>query len=796
MTPQRVRAVKAERLVRRRFVVLGCLVAVLVSGALLAAGSAQAASMTYTVDSTADSNLTACDAATAGDCTLRGAINAANANPGADTIDFSIPGAGVKTITSSTSSLPDITDRVTIDGYTQSGAIANTNTRAQGDNAVLRIELTGTRSSLTIRGGVATGGSGTTIRGLAANGSSSDQIQISASNVTIEGDFIGLDPTGTTAKPSGNYGIRQTADFVGEAANNNTIGGVTDGARNVISGNQNGGIILVDGGPTVVQGNYIGPNAAGTAAFATGGDGINVLGGSPFTVNSTSIVGNLISGNPNGGIAMNSGGVIQANLIGTQRDGTSALGNKNFGGINLGLNDDVAVGGMGPGAANTIAFNASSGVAVQDNSSKKAILGNSIYSNGEDSGGLGISLTGGVGGPLANDPGDGDSVFGNLGQNYPVITSAAVSAGHAIVSGTLNSTASKTFRLEFFSNQACNTPSPTPGAPASDFGEGQTFLGSTSVTTDASGNASFGPLSLPVPAGQAVITSTATDPSNNTSEFSKCLTAAAPANAPPTANNDSYATDQNHALNVAAPGVLANDTDNEHDPLTAAKVSGPAHGTLTLNSNGSFSYTPNPNYAGPDSFTYQANDGSANSNTATVSLNVRAVAPANTAPSAKDDSYKTNENQTIHIAPPGVLKNDSDPNHDPLTAQLVQGPRHGSLILRADGGLRYVPKHDFSGTDSFTYHVSDGRGGTSNTATVHLTVNAAQCVVPQLLHKTLDQAKRLLSSHHCKLGKVTGARDGRVERYRPRAGTILRSGLRVAVHLRGVAPHPSPRFTG
>ena len=98
------------------------------------------------------------------------------------------------------------------------------------------------------------------------------------------------------------------------------------------------------------------------------------------------------------------------------------------------------------------------------------------------------------------------------------------------------------------------------------------------------------------------------------------------ASRPPVASNDSYTTNQGQPLNQLAPGVLANDTDPDGDALTAVKVSGPANGTLTLNSDGSFDYTPNANFSGRDSFTYRATDGSLNSNEATVMLTVNPVA--------------------------------------------------------------------------------------------------------------------------------------------------------------------------
>ena len=104
-------------------------------------------------------------------------------------------------------------------------------------------------------------------------------------------------------------------------------------------------------------------------------------------------------------------------------------------------------------------------------------------------------------------------------------------------------------------------------------------------------------------------------------------------------------------------------------------VTSVSHGSLTLNPNGGFSYTPTAGYVGPDSFTYQANDGTANSNTATVSLTVTAT---NTAPVAANDSYATPKNTTLTCAP-GVLANDTDAESNPLTAAVVTSVSHGSL---------------------------------------------------------------------------------------------------------------------
>ncbi len=195
---------------------------------------------------------------------------------------------------------------------------------------------------------------------------------------------------------------------------------------------------------------------------------------------------------------------------------------------------------------------------------------------------------------------------------------------------------------------------------------------------------------------------------------------AAAVNQPPVAANDAYSTAEDTVLTVAAPGVLSNDSDPNLDPITAVLVTGPTHGTLTLSSNGGFTYTPALNFNGADSFTYKANDGLLLSGTATVTLTVTAV---NDAPVALADSYTTAEDTVLTVAAPGVLSNDSDVESSPLTAVLVTGPTHGTLTLAANGGFTYTPALNFFGSDSFTYQASDG-SLLSATATVTITVTA------------------------------------------------------------------------
>lgn len=188
----------------------------------------------------------------------------------------------------------------------------------------------------------------------------------------------------------------------------------------------------------------------------------------------------------------------------------------------------------------------------------------------------------------------------------------------------------------------------------------------------------------------------------------------------PAATADTYSTAENAPLSIAASGVLSNDTDVEGDSLAAVLVNGPSHGTLTLNANGSFVYTPSANYNGPDSFTYRANDGVVDSNITTVSL---VVTPVNYAPVAVADSYTTAEDTNLSVVANGVLTNDTDADADLLSARLVSGPSHGTLVFNPNGSFSYSPNANYNGPDSFTYRANDGTLD-SGIATVNLSVAA------------------------------------------------------------------------
>ena len=194
----------------------------------------------------------------------------------------------------------------------------------------------------------------------------------------------------------------------------------------------------------------------------------------------------------------------------------------------------------------------------------------------------------------------------------------------------------------------------------------------------------------------------------------------APVNDAPVAADDSYSTAEDTGLTVSAPGVLGSDTDVDVDFLSAALVIGTTNGSLSLNADGSFSYTPNANFNGSDSFTYKANDGNLDSNAATVTITVN---PVNDTPLADDDAYTTDEDTALTVSTPGVLGNDTDIDGDALTVASGSNPLSGTLTLNADGSFTYTPNANFNGSDSFTYTMSDGHGG-SETAAVTITVNA------------------------------------------------------------------------
>jgi hypothetical protein len=443
---------------------------------------------TFTVTSTSNS----------GAGSLRQAITDANACPGLNTIAFNVTGtgcvSGVCTI-APTSGLPAVTDPVIIDGWTQPGWIS-----------APVIEINGNGAGSGVHGLDITAG-GSTVRGLIINrfGSGNGIRLRSNGGNTVKGCYIGTNAAGTAAAAN-DHGIY--VDGVG----NNTIGGTTAAERNVTSGNLRTGIYLINGGASgnLVIGNYSGVNAAGSTTLTNGWDGISIEAGAANNTigGTTAAERNVLSGNSGRGIwidgASTTGNVMRGNYIGVAANGSTVVGNTQEAVyINAPGN---TVGGTASGAGNVLAGSSGSydGVYVQSGTGN-SILGNSIYGNG----GLGIDL--GTNGVNANN-GTKNASLANAGMDFPVFTSATLSGSTLTVAGYVGSAANQsTFanaRVEVF----------IADTTAVGNGEGRTYLGF--LTTDAGGNFSGSIAGVSgITTGTTRLTATATDASNNTSEF-------------------------------------------------------------------------------------------------------------------------------------------------------------------------------------------------------------------------------------------------------------------------------------
>ena len=365
----------------------------------------------------------ACDASAAAglQCTLRAAIQEANNTAARDTINFDLRFGDAPNTIAPVTQLPDITQPLTINGYSQTGS--SPNTASTGSNALLRVALKGPAAHVGL-----TALKPVTIRGLAISG-------------WLHGIILGVDATGS-----------------------------------------------------VVAGNFIGTDAAGTSAAANSQDGVQ-LGADDVVIGGTALADrNVISGNGRYGVLIggsSTGTHVQRNLIGVASDGSSDLGN-----VSEGVQVDGAaalIGGTTAAAANVIAFNGVGGVTLLASASVTArILRNSIHDNVD----IGIDL--GRDGVTPNDAVPDSDTGPNGLQNFPVVSSAVTAAGVTTIKGSLSSALATTYRIEFFSG---------PGGTS----QARTFLGSKTVTTNGAGkvNWTFQPTTK-VAIGK-VITTTATD---------------------------------------------------------------------------------------------------------------------------------------------------------------------------------------------------------------------------------------------------------------------------------------------
>ena len=469
-----------------------------------------AATHVFVVTNTSDS----------GTGSLRQAITDSNLNPGLDRIEFNIPvtDPGFVDVDSTLpdgdaardvfvikplSALPNIASAgagTIIDGRTQAGFGGDAN--PFGPEIVVDGSLAGSTVGLRIRS------SNNQVYGLNIQQFAGAGIDFGngVCNTVIAGNYIGTDATGTARKANTGYGIQ----VWGTGCNNNLFGSVSGDAtlRNVISANLRIGLAFEGANSTgnVIAGNYIGTDATGNVAMGNGTvgvwcPGIKLSGSGGFN----QISGNTIGANIGPGIAINTNNnLVTGNYVGTDRTGQLALGNVGEGIVIFGNAQSNQIGGS-PQLANTIAFNSTSGVNVTGLTSN-SIQANSIYSNGS----LGVNL--GASGVTANDPLDADTGSNNL-QNFPVLLGARLGT-QTLVAGALNSVPSATYTIDFYANSSVDP---------SGYGEGRRYLGSTTATTDSSGNATFNvSLASATTAGEW-ITATATDGAGNTSEFSAAL---------------------------------------------------------------------------------------------------------------------------------------------------------------------------------------------------------------------------------------------------------------------------------
>jgi CSLREA domain-containing protein len=628
----------------------------LILSLFLFAASAQA--NTYVVNTDFDGDDGGCSPNAT--CSLRDAIASANNHPGSDIINFNILGGGLRQIVL-TAPLPAIVGTVTIDGYSQPGSKANT--LAQGDNAVVLIQIDGSvvtdeildvaapsciiRGLILVRsqelgilirsnGNLVTGnfiGTNGKFSGYLPNGTSGILISNvsnnviggtspatrnlisgntypvnygagirisgnSAANNTIQGNYIGVDQDVSVGVTGNQNGV-----ILDAGAHGNIVGGTTAGAGNLISGNAHDGIVIVSSASNVIEGNLIGTNANGTAAFHNE-RGIIIQGGSVANKIGDAVAnaGNVISGNNGIGIGLFGSTTmlneVFSNYIGTKADGVNSLGNGSHGvEIGQGANGNY-IGSFAAGATNIIAFNgfsqnSGSGIRLdKDAGTGNSINRNSFYSNSD----LGIDLQAATdSGTLVtlNDLNDADSGANSL-QNFPVITSAVDSNGTTSITGTLNTVSNEPFRVEIYASPTCNS---------SGFGEGKVYIGTTTVTTIGN-NGTFTFNSVAFNVGQYV-TATVTDLGPlNTSEFSQCKQVAAP----PTAGSIAFSS---AAYSVNEDGLLAT--------ITVARTGGNAGAVSVHYQTGGGTGTANTDYS-PVSGTINWADGDTASKTFTIPL--------------------------------------------------------------------------------------------------------------------------------------------------------------------------------
>jgi hypothetical protein len=470
---------------------------------------------TFTVNRTGDAgdaNLAnaACDsnASQSGNqCTLRAAIEEANDTAGTDTINFNISSqTAVKTI-SPASELPAIDEAVTINGYSQPGA--SPNTRATGNDAVIKIQLNGTNAGTSAIVGLTIQADDSTVKGLAINRFSGFGVEVQGFYSTgnnVEGNFIGTNARGTDALGNGIDGVRISS------ASNNTVGGTARGARNLISGNDDSGVLLLGATATgnEILGNYIGTDKSGTAALGNGDDGVTISNASDNTIGGTaSGARNVISGNGRSGVQISgtattgTGNAVLGNRIGTSANGNADLGNSGDG-VRLADAAHNTIGGTAAGARNVISGNGQDGVLIEGS----LATGNRVEGNflGTDASGTLDRGNSGEGVLILNAPantiggtasGAGNIISGNDNVGVAIVASGAtdneVLSNHigtrADGSGDLGNSNNGVIILNAAGNTIGGTASGVGNTISGNDANGVEIFGSLATGNEVKGNA-------------------------------------------------------------------------------------------------------------------------------------------------------------------------------------------------------------------------------------------------------------------------------------------------------------------
>ena len=446
---------RAWRVAVRIGLVLGFL------GSLLVAVAGPASAVTdYPVTTTADS----------GAGSLRQAITDANANPGGDTISFDIGPDGSTQTIALDDPLPQISSPVSIDATTQPG---------YAGSPLIVLDGTGAQDGDAIQLFV----SNSAVKGLVISnfGSTANGIFVIGDNNVIQGNYIGTNAAGTAAAPN-----RRAIILFGSS--DTLVGGTTAAQRNVISGNANWAIEVSPNtsDDNVIKGNYIGTNAAGTAAVPNQFDAIVMSGATDTQIGGSAAgEGNVISGNVGTGIEQHGstdGTLILGNKIGTDAAGTADLGNGMFG-IDIGdTTTGSMIGGPGAGEGNTVAFNDLGGVAIESGSTGNQVRGNALYSNN-----------------IANlDVEDAPA--------SPTIDLVLAAGSDLYLQGALDSDPTGTFDIDVFTSIGC--------------AEARNFAGTFPAFTNGSGDAT---IDTGVPSGTAILDNvTTTSSRTDTSNLSTC----------------------------------------------------------------------------------------------------------------------------------------------------------------------------------------------------------------------------------------------------------------------------------